>query len=229
MNLFSKIRRKWIKLRLRPIRVFCLHHVCASFDTESMNECDWMQIDEFKHKVLAMKLDGVEFISLSDGYHHICDDWIRRKRYAVLTFDDGYVSLKEILPWLLEEQNIPVTLFINGKYLDGKSYRKNPKERYLTQEELFALTSTMIGIGSHGWEHIRATEQTEQEYKDSVEKNIALLRQHPRYVPYHAYTYGSHSDNHDAILKELNIVPVLIDGNKNYNDTASIHRELINE
>ena len=26
---FQKLHRKWMKLRLNPIRVFCLHHMCG--------------------------------------------------------------------------------------------------------------------------------------------------------------------------------------------------------
>ncbi len=40
-----------------------------------------------------MQKGGVEFISLTEAYEHICNDNIRCKRYAVLTFDDGYTSL----------------------------------------------------------------------------------------------------------------------------------------
>ena len=109
-----------MKMRLQPIQVYCKHHVCAAFDAESMIACDRMNIAEFKAKIQAMRKEGVEFISLKDAYRHICKDRVRCKKYAVLTFDDGYASLKEILPWL-EEQKIPATLFINGKYLDGKS------------------------------------------------------------------------------------------------------------
>ena len=226
IELVNKIRRKWMKSRLQPIRVFCLHHVCAEFDAESMCEIDWTQIDEFKSKVQKIQKHGVEFISLSDAYYHICKDWFRRKKYVVLTFDDGYVSIKEILPWL-EERGIPVTLFINGKYLDGKSYRKNPKEQYLTKEELFALTSPMIEIGSHGWEHVRATRQTEAEFSESIEKNVAMLSKHQRYIPFHAYAYGDHNDALDAILRQNSLMPVLIDGAKNYNNHTCVHRELL--
>lgn len=95
-----KIERKWMKLRLQPIHVYCLHHVCALFDAESMNACDWMQIDEFKYKVLAMWQDGVEFISLTEAYDKIANDKFRNHKYVVFTFDDGYASLKEILPWV---------------------------------------------------------------------------------------------------------------------------------
>lgn len=214
-----------MKLRLHPIRVFCLHHVCKTFDAESMNEGDWMQIDEFKSKVLALQQDGVEFISLTYAYKHICNDYVRSKKYAVLTFDDGYASLKEILPWL-EERQIPVALFINGKYLDGKSYRKNPNEKYLTKKGLFALTSPLIEMGSHGWEHNRATEMTAEEFAESVKRNIDLLSGHPNYIPFWAYTYGDHSNKTDDYLHRQGLAPIYIDGMKNYNETV-IHRELL--
>ncbi len=226
MNIIAKIQRKLMKLRLHPIRVFCLHHVCAEFDAESMNACDWMQIDEFKSKVMTLQQNGVEFISLSKAYKHICYDHIRSKKYAVLTFDDGYASLNEILPWL-ENQKIPVTLFINGKYLDGKSYRKNSKEKYLTKEELFAMTSPLIEIGNHGWEHIRVTEMSEEEFRTSVEQNVQLLSTHPNYIPFWAYTYGTHTDKTDDYLHYQGLVPIYIDGMKNYNDSEVIHRELL--
>ena len=215
-----------MKLRLQPIRVYCLHHVCATFDAESMNVCDWMQIDEYKRQVLAMHNEGVEYISLTEAYRHISNDWMRCKRYAVLTFDDGYASLKEIIPWL-EEQRIPTTLFINGKYLDGKSYRKNTKEQYLTHDELFALTSPLIEIGSHGWEHTDASQMTETEFIESMKRNVMALSAHPRYIPFHAYTWGRHIGYQDNLLQNRNIIPVLIDGMKNYSDKHVIHRELL--
>ncbi len=124
----EKIKRKWMKLRLQPIRVFCLHHVCEQFDADTMYACDWMALDEFKQKINALRSQGYQFISLSEAYNHLKKNRFRRKKYAVLTFDDGYKSLKEVLPWL-EEQKIPATLFINGKYLDGKSYRETPNEQ----------------------------------------------------------------------------------------------------
>lgn len=226
LDLYHKIKRKWTKLRLQPIRIFCLHHVCESYDESTMYLADWMQIDDFKAKVQKLRQDGVEFISLTEAYRHICSDWLRRNKYAVLTFDDGYASLKEILPWL-EERQIPVALFINGKYLDGKSYRKNQKEKYLTKEELFALTSPLIEIGSHGWEHKRATEMTAEEFAESLNCNIGLLSEHPNYIPFWAYTYGAHSGKTDDYLHRQGLVPIYIDGMKNYNEIKVNHRELL--
>jgi peptidoglycan/xylan/chitin deacetylase (PgdA/CDA1 family) len=224
-TLLHKIQRKWMKLRLQPIRVFCLHHACEQFDAEAMYPCDWVAMDEFKQKIIALRNQGYQFISLTKAYYHLKKDYFRRKKYAVLTFDDGYKSLKEVLPWL-EEQKIPATLFINGKYLDGSSYRETRKEQYLTHDELFALTSLLIEIGHHGWEHTAANEMTDEELLESLQKNIEVLSAHPRYVPFWAYTYGIHNQNSDVTLSNNGMTLVLVDGGKNYKWKGSIAREL---
>ena len=215
-----------MKLRLQPIRVFCLHHVSEQFDAESMSACDWMQIDEFKRLILSMQHDGITFISLSKAYAKICHDNCRMQKYAVLTFDDGYASLKGILPWL-QENRIPVTLFINGKYLDGHSYRKKQKEQYLTKEELFAITSPLVEIGLHGWEHTDASQMTQAEFEKSINRSVDLLSAHPRYIPFHAYTWGRHTPLTDRHLRDQQIIPVLVGGKKNYCDTKYIDREIL--
>lgn len=222
------VRNRWKKFRLQPIHVYCLHHVCATYDSESMNRGDWMYMEEFKSKVLAMQQDGAEFISLSVAHAKISNDIFRFRKFAVLTFDDGYASLNEILPWL-NEQHIPATLFINGKYLDGRSYRKNPKERYLTIDDLDTLYKLypLITIASHGWDHTDATQMPLDEFKQNIVQNFELLKIYPRHIPFHAYTWGRHTADTDAYLLSKKIIPVYIDGMKNYNDAKVIHRELL--
>ena len=225
-TLIHKIGRKFMKQRLQPVRVFCLHHVCEQYDEETMYLCDWMELGAFKNKVIELRKSGYQYISLTEAYNHLQNDFIRRGKYAVLTFDDGYKSLCEVLPWL-EEQNIPVTLFINGKYLDGKSYRNTDEEQYLTYNDLFALDSPLIEIGHHGWEHTRVTEMTNSEFIDSLEKNIELLSKHPRYIPFWAYTYGVNTSETNDLLRKNNIVPILVSGSCNYNGINVIDRESI--
>lgn len=227
VKIWTKIRRRWMKIRLQPIRVFCLHHVCEQFDAESMYPCDWMELSEFKQKIKDLYNQGYQFISLTDAYNHLKKDYYRRKKYAVLTFDDGYKSLLEILPWL-EEQNIPATLFINGKYLDGKSFRDKDTERYLTKHDLFSsssLSSSLIEIGSHGWEHTDAARMNIEMFILNINENVSLLKKHPRYVPFHAYTWGRHNTQTDNHLHSIQIIPVFMDGLKNYCELNIIHRE----
>ena len=225
-TIFQKVKRKWMQLCLKPIRVYCLHHVCEKFDSDSMNYSDWMPLDEFKDKIMQLQNEGVQFISLSLAYNKLTHNYFRFKKYSVIAFDDGYASLKEVLPWL-EEQKVPTVLFINGKYLDGKSYRQKSNEQYMTQEELFALNKDLIEIGSHGYEHTDATKMNNNEFLMHIEQNIVSLQTHPRYVAFHAYTWGRHTEITDSILQAKGIIPVYIDGMKNYCNTHIIHRELL--
>ena len=97
----------------------------------------------------------------------------------------------------------------------------------MTHDELFALSSPLIEIGSHGWEHNRVNALTEQQFEESVNKNIDILREHPRYIPFWAYTYGVHTNQTDNVVRMNNMIPVYVDGKKNYNDKQAIHRELL--
>lgn len=227
-NLVHKIKRKLKKLRLQPIRVYCFHHVCASYDAESMHKCDWMQIDEFKKRVMEMQQSGVEFISLTDAYCHICKDSFRCRKYAVLTFDDGWSSLKEIIPWLVD-RNIPVTLFLNPAYIMGAENREIGES--ITQgklEQLLKLGKGLITIASHGWNHTLCTDLSMLEFEQSVNNCEVFLSEHGEYIPFFAYPCGVHVKGHNEYLLSKGITPVYMDGTKNYNGINAIHRESLN-
>lgn len=223
MKIGEKILRKWMHLRLQPIRVYCLHHVCTSYDAETMYEGDWMALNAFQATVRKMQQSGVVFLSLSEAYKHMRNDFFRRKKYAVLTFDDGYASLKEVLPWL-KAQHVPVTLFVNPDYSCGKAYRLNAKESYLTLKE---LSDAQVEIGMHGLQHVDATKMTPTEFRIFVEESIKATQKIDGCIPFWAYTWGRHTSTTDSILKEQGIIPVYVDGMKNYNAATGIHRELL--
>lgn len=225
-KIINKVYRKIIRLIFQPIRVFCFHHVCEKYDEESMYLCDWMSIKDFKQYIYTLRDKGYQFISLTEAYNHLMHDFFRKKKYAVITFDDGFKSILEIIPWLISEK-IPVTLFINGKYLDGMSYRENSSEQYIDYKTLFDLNELLIEIGHHGWEHIPVTNMDELELIDSISKNINLLSLHSRYIPFWAYTYGIKSINSDKILVNYGLIPVMVNGGNNINKKLVVEREPI--
>lgn len=224
-SVLSRINRRAMHFRLHPIRVFLFHQVGEVWDPSICNACDWTHIDQFKKNIIELK-KRYSFISLSQAMIHCSSDFLRLKRFAVLTSDDGAASLKTVLPWL-KEQGVPICLFINGKYLDGVSFRDKPTEQYLNERELFSLLYDGIEVAHHGWEHSDITGMDWQQFVESVEKNTLLLKKHPRYIPFWAYTWGRHTDELDSYLRSLGIKPVLIDGMKNYCDEGVVHRELL--
>lgn len=191
-------------------------------------------------KVLEMK-KVYSFISLEEARNKLKKDIFRGKKYAVLTFDDGYSSSFAVLKWL-EDQRIPFTLFLNAKYLDGISCSEHVLDLarigipdmteeeladglYLTNKDFYSLSSPMLSIASHGYEHVCALSLDSRGFMDDVKNNFSVLNQYFKTIPFHAYTWGAHTPETDSVLKETGIIPVLMDGEKNYNEAGFIHRE----
>lgn len=226
-RLMDKLHRKLKKMRLHPISVFLFHQVSNVFEEDTMKMGDWTEIGQFKNNI-ELLVKKYKFISLEKAYYKIRNDKFRFRNYAVLTSDDGWASLKNVLPWL-NEKKIPVTLFLNPGYFDGQHFREKDSEKYLLIDDVESLSRMYpnVTIGMHGWEHVRATEQNESEFRDSVLKSLKALQVYPNNVPYFAYTYGSFNEMNDRVLKEFGIIPVLIDREKNIDDLSCIHRELL--
>lgn len=227
VDCFRRLQRKLLKMRLQPIRVFCFHQVSDEFEPDTMKGCDWMQTEAFKRTVLALK-NKYTFISLLEMKGHIKRDTFRTEQYAVLTADDGWSSLKNILPWLAE-QNIPVTLFLNPSYLDGEHFRERDTEKYLSLKELENYTNLYknLSVALHGWEHKDVSSLSELKFREDIEKSKQILGSFSCYIPYYAYPWGRHNSMNDNVLYECGMTPVLMDGMKNYSDSFFVHRELL--
>ena len=213
-------------LRLRPIRVFCFHQVSEVFDPLTMWKCDWTQIVVFKKKILELQAKYT-FISLQEAYNHIVNDHIRLNNYAVLTADDGWASLKEIIPWLAE-QRIPVTLFLNPLYLDGQHFQERETEKLLTHDEVTWLVKKydpLITIASHGWKHNKCDGMENEEFVVNVRRAEAALGDIPGKVPFYAFTYGRYTKDQLGLLNSQGLVPVLMDGDNNCYNSSCVHRE----
>jgi hypothetical protein len=76
-KIWAKIRRKWPKIRLRPIRVFCFHHVSDEYDPLTMWECDWTSTSMFKQSIENLRRHGYVFVSLQQAQSHLKNDWFR--------------------------------------------------------------------------------------------------------------------------------------------------------
>lgn len=224
---WNKIRRRLLEMRLHPIRVFCFHQVSDEFEPDTMVKSDWIQTEEFKISIAALK-KKYTFISLQEGTVHMKQDTFRLKDYAILTADDGWASLKNILPWLAD-QNIPITLFVNPAYMGGGRYRERNTEKYLTVEDLkcYVAACKSLSVALHGWEHKDMSMLSELGFQEDVLNSKNALSSIHGYIPYYAYPWGRHNSMNDRILREHSLIPVLMDGEKNYSDSLLIHRELL--
>jgi len=241
-KLLNKVKRRWIRLWYQPIRVFVFHHVSEERDVLVCQEPDWTKLDQFKRNIEYLSLDHT-FISLAEACDKLQHDWFRFHKYAVLTTDDGLASVLNVLPWL-EEKKIPLTLFINTRYMAGDKLKPIhmdwlsklapdadvkaiAKQMYLSKEQIFELSSPLIEIGLHGHEHLDARSIAEIEFEQNIKQCEQQLRNHPRYVSAYAYPWGKSTDASLQYLLKQGIVPVVVDGSKNYVWSGYISRESI--
>ena len=228
-----------MKLRLQPIRVFCFHQVSDEYAPLTMWEEDWTQTELFKRNIQNLKERGYTFISLPEAYFKLKNDSFRREKYAVLTADDGFKSMLNILPWLIE-QRIPVTLFVNPKYILEEGIGENVQNRlkmtgaiidnkvYLSAVDIVELQSPYITFAHHGYGHLDEWDMNEETFTQNLTQCIeAMQRNFPNVIPFYAHTYGHAKREYDAILYKHGLTPVSVSGNCNYNDALHIDRELI--
>lgn len=199
--------------------------------------CDWIQTDAFKKAVLELQKQYT-FIPLMEAQRHLRRNIVRTRNYAVLTADDGYASLKNIMPWL-SEQNIPITLFINPVVWERKAIEQNlnllptcakingAKDIYLLLEDLKAFQSPLVTFGYHGYEHINESIETYETFVTNFEKCKKAMEILNNVIPFFAHTYGYATKQNDVYLIKQGITPVYVNGGKNYGVCQHIDRELL--
>lgn len=238
-SILRKIDNRLTRLRLKPIRVFCFHEV----SNRDEGSPDWVPTDCLKSFLLGLKEDGYTFISLREAYKHICNDYVRTRKYAVLTADDGLRCQWELLSWF-EENEIPITLCLNvtspqlkkcglpqrqwHHIEDAETEQHYAEMLYVSDSELNTLMSMNVSYALHGVNHDEsAVEITLEAFERDIEGCVNRYVSDQHYVPFYAYKYGKHTAETDEIVWRNNLVPILSDGKMNYKDAKFVHREII--
>lgn len=114
-----KTNRRLSRWLFKPLKVFFFHQVSSRFEEGKDKQSIFTFYEEFASSVrLLMK--RYQFISLPEAYGLYQHKRLRGKRYAVITFDDGYANTLEALDFL-RQLNIPATIFVNSKYVFERS------------------------------------------------------------------------------------------------------------
>lgn len=224
-SFFQRLKRHISRMFMRPIRVFLFHQVSDVFEPETMWDCDWTQTEVFKQNI-SILMKKYKFISLEEVRQHLAKDKFRFRRYAALTADDGWASLKNIVPWLVD-QKIPVTLFLNPSCLDGRHWNSRDTDKLLTMEEIVRIVedgSPYVSVASHGWTHSSSKEMTMEVFTDNVRLSEDALALVPGKVSFYAFVSGIFTWEQVASLRDRKLTPVFVDGLDNEKDPTSIHR-----
>ncbi|MBR1514747.1 MAG: polysaccharide deacetylase family protein [Bacteroidales bacterium] len=115
MSLICKAKRKLLRLWYKPLKVFFFHQVSSRFVEGKDKEYIFTSLADFERNILLLSR-RYRFVSLKEAYELFQSRKVRRERYAVITFDDGYANILEALA-VLQRLHIPATVFVNSKYV----------------------------------------------------------------------------------------------------------------
>ena len=125
----KKIRNRIKKLWYKPIPIFIFHQVSKEFNPLVDKQSNWTSFNMFVKNIEVLQRKYT-FISLEDAAFRLKKKCFRWRYYAVITFDDGYLSILEALNYL-QNKRIPYTLFLNSAYFDKKSFSSVNAEIYV--------------------------------------------------------------------------------------------------
>lgn len=134
------------------------------------------------------------------------------RRYSALTFDDGFESFAQNVLPVLQEKEIPATVFVATRFIGGTpgwtSDRRprGPVERLLGEDEIKALAEEGLAVvGSHSVSHrrlSRAVLSAEEIWFELVESKRHLETMLGREVAMFALPYGAFDEEVLRAAKE---------------------------
>ena len=126
------------------------------------------------------------------------------KRYAGITFDDGFISYKEIVLPELERRRLPSTVFIPTHFL-GKApgWLQYSAERLMTPDEIRNIAKDpLVTIGSHGVNHKPFGQMSADEAAcEFVESKRVLEDLTGHNVTFFSFPHGDYSEYHLSLAQ----------------------------
>lgn len=153
---------------------------------------------EGKDLVISVKNLEAQFKYLSEsGYrsYHLRDlleiKTLPNEKNVVITFDDVYISHKELALPLLQKYNLKATFFAPLAYL-GKEDGWNTSELdILSVEELKNLDVETVELGYHSYDHLAYSELSPSEIENDIQRCVKFVSDNNiNFSPVLAYPYG---------------------------------------
>jgi peptidoglycan/xylan/chitin deacetylase (PgdA/CDA1 family) len=166
----------------------------------------WFYIPEstFVGYVNVLRDGGWEPIDLRGFLRGLREPDTLPARAALLTFDDGYKSMRDVTLPLLQELDVSAVLFVPAGFVGGRNTFDagvEPDEPICDWDDLRALAHGGVSIQSHALSHRRFSElSTEERRRELAESKAALEQGMGTCVDAIAFPYGDSGPPDSASL-----------------------------
>jgi len=144
------------------------------------------KIEYFREQMawLSANAEVVSLDSLIDKNSNLVRGSVQKKIRVVLTFDDGYRTVHDVVAPILAQYGFPATVYVNTGHIGNLEHQPSspllghyPDEFFMTWEEVVNLHSQGWVIGSHGVEHLDLTKQDEKIIALQLSESKFAIRQ----------------------------------------------------
>mgnify|MGYP000884508166 CR=1 FL=1 len=183
----------------RGIRVLCYHDIKAN--NTHVDDIFTVTIDNFRQQLQYLFDNHYTVISIPDFWEIITKNKDYPPKTVMLTFDDGFQSVYNVVSPFLKQYNYPATVFITSQFIDKNT-------QYLSRTQLEALAKNpLITIGSHGVSHLNLVNLSLDEARKEIANSKNILEEITNLsIEAFAYPYGFYNRITQRLLTENNFL-----------------------
>jgi peptidoglycan/xylan/chitin deacetylase (PgdA/CDA1 family) len=183
--------------------VLCFHKISSRFCWEGT----WTTPNRFFEYVDRLRRLGYRFVGMEDYLDSIATRRRGADREVVITFDDGYRELYDVVLPGLESRGIPFHVFLVTDYVGGENEWDlslgRRAFRHLDWPQIVDMDSRGVTFGSHGASHRDLTRMSASEARAEMERSKAVIEQRlGRPARTVSYPFGRYSDRVKASARD---------------------------
>lgn len=165
--------------RPRRLRVLAYHAIRDLADAPVIADYS-VPPDQFRRHLDMLLRAGFQFITADEFLCFLRDGGGLPRRPVLLTFDDGYEELKDVVLPILRERKIPAVVFavsgLVGKTNEWDEAIGAPQLRLLDANGLKSLAQAGVEVGAHSRTHRALNRLSDEDLSEEVAGSVAELR-----------------------------------------------------
>ncbi|WP_162138541.1 polysaccharide deacetylase family protein [Hippea alviniae] len=200
-------RFNFFRIPKKGILVLLYHRIDDKPTGKSIDKFS-ISLSRFEEQIKYLKSKGFESITPYDIEKIKSNKLYLRKKYVLITFDDGYKDNLDAAR-VLKKYGFKGLFFIStasiGKKLDGVDM--------MSFDELKELKKMGMVLGSHSHNHKKLTEMDLDTAKKEIKVSLDILNKIQKIEDF-AYPFGNYNESVVEVLKDLRIKRAYIIGQR---------------
>jgi peptidoglycan/xylan/chitin deacetylase (PgdA/CDA1 family) len=189
-----------------PRRVAVLaYHKIGPFPVNGWDTWFYIPQEVFVRQLEWLKADGWSVLSMDTFLAGLADPATLPDKAALITFDDGYQSMRRTVAPVLTAFGYPAVVFVPTDFIGGRNtfdHDNEPDEPMCNWEDLRDLLQSGIAVQAHGVSHRAFSKLSNEEQVHELARSKSQLETVlGTAVTTFAYPYGDGGSDHESVAQ----------------------------